>query len=185
VNVVVILERRRTCSWRADCGYPWIALITNFSQIWCQRPLPADGTASDASRACARGRAMYCLVLFYMAFAKELAEVRPVAKFVCLKAVVFFTFWQAVLIAALVKAGEVDVRAPAPLLLLLLPARRHVSCPAGNPDLHDRRRVGGSPGLYHLHRDARCGLCARVRVPAQGVSRSRDGACASVRRESC
>lgn len=49
--------------------------------------------------------AMYCLVLFYKAFREELQPLRPVPKFICVKAVVFLSFWQALLIAVLAKTG--------------------------------------------------------------------------------
>lgn len=37
--------------------------------------------------------AMYCLVLFYKVTREELAPVSPVGKFMCVKAIVFLTFW--------------------------------------------------------------------------------------------
>lgn len=38
--------------------------------------------------------ALYALVLFYHIFAKELAPHKPLAKFMCVKGIVFFCFWQ-------------------------------------------------------------------------------------------
>ena len=46
--------------------------------------------------------AVYFLVLFVMPISEELSPFRPVAKFFCIKAVIFFSFWQDVLISFLV-----------------------------------------------------------------------------------
>ncbi|XP_055465085.1 transmembrane protein 184C [Psammomys obesus] len=54
--------------------------------------------------------AMYCLLLFYQVLKEELSPIQPVGKFLCVKLVVFVSFWQAVLIALLVKVGVISER---------------------------------------------------------------------------
>lgn len=47
--------------------------------------------------------AMFSLVLFYTVFREELAPLKPIRQYLCIKFVVFATFWQSVLLAILVK----------------------------------------------------------------------------------
>ncbi|XP_076771548.1 transmembrane protein 184C isoform X2 [Arvicanthis niloticus] len=54
--------------------------------------------------------AMYCLLLFYKVLREELSPIQPVGKFLCVKLVVFVSFWQAVIIALLVKVGVISER---------------------------------------------------------------------------
>jgi len=49
--------------------------------------------------------AVYALMMFYHTFEEELASQRPLAKFLCIKGVVFFAFWQGVIVQGLVYYG--------------------------------------------------------------------------------
>lgn len=49
--------------------------------------------------------AMYCLVAFYHAYRSELSPMKPLAKFLCIKAVVFFSFFQSVLLGIFIEFG--------------------------------------------------------------------------------
>ncbi|KAL7609616.1 protein LAZ1 isoform X1 [Lactuca sativa] len=73
--------------FRWDCGYPYMAVVLNFSQSW----------------------ALYCLVQFYEITKKELAHINPLAKFLTFKAIVFLTWWQGVAIALLYSFGFIKI----------------------------------------------------------------------------
>ncbi|XP_039043180.1 protein LAZ1 homolog 2 [Hibiscus syriacus] len=64
-------------------GYPYITVVMNFSQMW----------------------ALYCLVQFYDVTHERLRSIRPLAKFISFKAIVFATWWQGVGIALLCAYG--------------------------------------------------------------------------------
>ncbi|XP_044489470.1 protein LAZ1 isoform X2 [Mangifera indica] len=69
--------------FKLGCGYPYIAVVLNFSQSW----------------------ALYCLVQFYTVTKDELAHIKPLAKFLTFKSIVFLTWWQGVAIALLYALG--------------------------------------------------------------------------------
>lgn len=62
---------------RADRFYVYGIFFINLSQCW----------------------ALYCLVIFYVELKDELAPIRPLGKFLVVKAVVFFSWWQHVIVA--------------------------------------------------------------------------------------
>ncbi|KAF6157801.1 hypothetical protein GIB67_038269 [Kingdonia uniflora] len=66
-----------------SCGYPYMAVVLNFSQSW----------------------ALYCLVQFYTVIKDELAHIQPLAKFLMFKSIVFLTWWQGIAIALLYQLG--------------------------------------------------------------------------------
>ncbi|KAL8152179.1 hypothetical protein V2J09_009939 [Rumex salicifolius] len=51
--------------------------------------------------------ALYALVQFYHVFAKELQPHKPLTKFLCIKGIVFFCFWQGIVLEILVKLGVI------------------------------------------------------------------------------
>ncbi|KAJ6839096.1 protein LAZ1 isoform X1 [Iris pallida] len=69
--------------FKLNCGYPYMAVVLNFSQSW----------------------ALYCLVQFYTVTKDELAHIKPLAKFLVFKSIVFLTWWQGVAIAILYTFG--------------------------------------------------------------------------------
>ncbi|XP_026287712.2 transmembrane protein 184C isoform X2 [Frankliniella occidentalis] len=72
--------------FKGNSAFPYMIAVNNFSQFI----------------------AMYCLVLFYKANKEELSPMKPIGKFLCIKAVVFFSFFQGVIISLLVYTGVIS-----------------------------------------------------------------------------
>eukprot|EP00127_Corallochytrium_limacisporum_P000781 Clim_evm67s25 gene=Clim_evmTU67s25 len=66
--------------WDPTSAYPYVTFIDNLSISLC----------------------FYALVLFYTALRDDLKAYHPVPKFLCVKSVIFFSFWQSVAVSALV-----------------------------------------------------------------------------------
>lgn len=67
-------------------SYGYVCFILTWSQTW----------------------ALYCLVLFFMGTKEELAPVRPLPKFLAIKAIIFFTYWQSIMINLFESAGWIS-----------------------------------------------------------------------------
>jgi len=70
---------------KANNPWLWLASINTLTQGW----------------------AMYCLILFYYAYKYDLESCRPLPKLLVIKAVVFFSFWQACLVTLLGMTGTI------------------------------------------------------------------------------
>ncbi|WVZ56890.1 hypothetical protein U9M48_007358 [Paspalum notatum var. saurae] len=68
-------------SWKY--GYPYLAVVLNFSQTW----------------------ALYCLIQFYTATKEKLEPIKPLSKFLTFKSIVFLTWWQGIAVAFLFSTG--------------------------------------------------------------------------------
>ena len=51
---------------------------------------------------------LYCLILFYMATEERLKPFKPLPKFLCIKAILFFSFWQSIIITILINLRVVS-----------------------------------------------------------------------------
>lgn len=50
---------------------------------------------------------MYCVLQLYVVVSKELKPFHPIMKFLCIKSVVFLTFWQASMLSVLASFGAI------------------------------------------------------------------------------
>mmetsp|Transcript_34079 Transcript_34079/g.47236 ORF Transcript_34079/g.47236 Transcript_34079/m.47236 type:complete len:412 (-) Transcript_34079:120-1355(-) len=80
-EMIGVYGHNQLFNWRR--AYLYCALTNNFSQTW----------------------ALYCLALLYLAYQRELAPMNPFYKFLCVKATVFFSFWQALAIMIMLRIG--------------------------------------------------------------------------------
>ncbi|KAI9027283.1 organic solute transporter Ostalpha-domain-containing protein [Phycomyces nitens] len=55
---------------------------------------------------------LWCLMVFFYATKKDLVAFRPLPKFLCVKAIIFFSFWQSVIIALMVAGGMIQDEGP-------------------------------------------------------------------------
>lgn len=82
----IVLHRYDLCddgNFQFNNGYLWVSLINNI-------------TVSIS---------LYSLVLFYMATEERLKPFKPFFKFVCVKSILFFSYWQSCLFMILQMAG--------------------------------------------------------------------------------
>ncbi|CAF1126006.1 unnamed protein product [Rotaria sordida] len=85
-GIAVILNLTNVYSnglWKFNQGYPYITIIITISQLL----------------------ALYFLITFYSNMKDELKPFQPLAKFITIKLLVFFIFWQSVIMSSLAAAG--------------------------------------------------------------------------------
>ncbi|KAI0711759.1 organic solute transporter Ostalpha-domain-containing protein [Earliella scabrosa] len=56
--------------------------------------------------------ALYCLAIFWMCVNDDLKPFRPMPKFLCVKGILFFSFWQSIFISILVAGGAITKLGP-------------------------------------------------------------------------
>ncbi|RDB16464.1 hypothetical protein Hypma_002814 [Hypsizygus marmoreus] len=76
--------------FRADSGYLYVSIIYNTSICL----------------------SLYCLAMFWICVNDDLKPFRPVPKFLCVKGILFFSFWQAIGISTLVATGAIKRLGP-------------------------------------------------------------------------
>ncbi|KAF9648343.1 DUF300-domain-containing protein [Thelephora ganbajun] len=69
----------------AKSGYLYVSIVYNFSICL----------------------SLYCLAMFWMCINSDLKPFRPVPKFLCVKGILFFSFWQSIGVSILVAAGAI------------------------------------------------------------------------------
>jgi hypothetical protein len=57
---------------------------------------------------CSQSWALYSLFLFFLCAHKELHGMRPFSKFLCIKLIIFFSWWQGLIIGILVRVGHIQ-----------------------------------------------------------------------------
>ncbi|KAH7929166.1 DUF300-domain-containing protein [Leucogyrophana mollusca] len=76
--------------FRARSGYLYVSIIYNISICL----------------------ALYCLAVFWLCVSDDLKPFRPVPKFLCVKGILFFSFWQSILVSFLVAVNAITRLGP-------------------------------------------------------------------------
>ncbi|KAI9456749.1 organic solute transporter Ostalpha-domain-containing protein [Russula earlei] len=76
--------------FRADSGYLYVNIIYNASICL----------------------SLYCLAMFWLSISEDLKPFRPMPKFLCVKGILFFSFWQATGVSLLVSVGVIKKLGP-------------------------------------------------------------------------
>lgn len=98
---------------------------------------------------------IYCLVLFYMATEERLAPFEPFYKFLSVKAILFFSFWQSCFFQALHSAEILD-REPGNMALNLVTCAEMVAISYAQSQAFDFRQFLGLAGLRNAQRPDCC-----------------------------
>ncbi|KAF8598955.1 DUF300-domain-containing protein [Ceratobasidium sp. AG-I] len=77
------LGKYREGAFRADAGYLYVSIVYNTSICL----------------------SLYCLAMFWVCVNSDLKPFRPMPKFLCVKGILFFSFWQSITISFLVSTG--------------------------------------------------------------------------------
>lgn len=111
--VLKILGKYQDGRLNVENGYTWISLL--YSAYTCLTP--------DVSVFIA----LYALTIFWICLHAELKPYNVAAKFLCVKGVIFFSFWQGLFISILVATGAIRHSTFRRLTFSRLGSGRHLS----------------------------------------------------------
>ncbi|CCO38025.1 Transmembrane protein 184 homolog C30D11,06c [Rhizoctonia solani AG-1 IB] len=83
--ILKALGKYREGSFRVDAGYLYVSIVYNASICL----------------------SLYCLAMFWVCVSTDLKPFRPMPKFLCVKGILFFSFWQSICISLLVSVGVI------------------------------------------------------------------------------
>ncbi|CAE6465933.1 hypothetical protein ACGC1H_006155 [Rhizoctonia solani] len=81
--ILKALGKYREGAFRVDAGYLYVSIVYNASICL----------------------SLYCLAMFWVCVSNDLKAFRPMPKFLCVKGILFFSFWQSIFISFLVSIG--------------------------------------------------------------------------------